>query len=234
MPEDLAAMWTGGKDCSLALYESRKSGLKVKELITFAPSSPIFLAHPLPFLKQQAAAMGLRHRTITIRPPIETGYIRAIRALRREGIRTLVTGDIAEVGGRPNWMREVSQGTGLDVQTPLWGRDRRDILSDFLDNGFKAIFSLVKNPWFNQEWVGRTLDRQAVNELASLAPGLDICGENGEYHSLVLDGPTFKKTVRIVAFDVIQRDEMFYIDIRKIASDPKRVVKNRRHNETII
>ena len=104
-----AALWTGGKDCSLALHEVRKSGLDIEELITFAPPSPVFLAHPLPFLARQAAAMGLRHRVITIRPPAEDGYTRALKALRREGIRTLVTGDIAEVGGRPNWMREVSR-----------------------------------------------------------------------------------------------------------------------------
>ena len=108
-----AVLWTGGKDCALALHEARRSGLPVEELVTFAPPSPVFLAHPLPFLKLQAAAMGLRHRVVTIRPPAEDGYTQAVKALQSEGIGTLVTGDIAEVEGRPNWMREVSRGTGL-------------------------------------------------------------------------------------------------------------------------
>lgn len=174
-----AALWTGGKDCSLALHEARKSGLDVSELVTFAPPSPVFLAHPLPFLKRQAAAMGLRHRVITIRPPAEDGYTKAVKALRREGIGTLVTGDIAEVGGRPNWMREVSRGTGIEVRTPLWGRDRR-----------------------------------AVEEFASLVPAPDLCGENGEYHTLVLDGPIFKKALRLDAFDAGERDGMMYMEIK--------------------
>lgn len=209
-----AALWTGGKDCSLALHEVRKSGLAVEELITFAPPFPVFLAHPLPFLKRQAAAMGLRHRVVTIRPPAESGYARALKALRGEGIEILVSGDIAEVGGRPNWMREVSRGTGIELRTPLWGRDRRAVLSDLLDGGFKAVFSMVKKPWFTRAWVGRAIDRKSVEELASLAPSPDLCGENGEYHTLVLDGPLFKKALRLATFDVGERDGMMYMEIK--------------------
>lgn len=213
-PGRTAALWTGGKDCSLALHEARESGLDVSELVTFAPPSPVFLAHPLPFLERQAAGMGLRHRVVTIRPPAEAGYAKAARALRLEGIGTLVTGDIAEVDGRPNWMREVCRGTGLEVLTPLWGRDRRGVLSDLLDGGFKAVFSLVKKPWFSRAWVGRAIDRQAVDELASLVPSPDLCGENGEYHTMVLDGPIFKKALRLPAFDVGERDGMMYMEIK--------------------
>lgn len=214
MPERAAVLWTGGKDCSLALHEARGSGLSVEELVTFAPPSPVFLAHPLPFLKLQAAAMGLRHRVVTIRPPAEGGYARAVMALRSEGIGTLVTGDIAEVGGSPNWMREVSLGTGLEVLTPLWGRDRRRVLSDLLDGGFKAVFSLVKKPWFTPAWVGRALDLDAAEELASLVPRPDLCGENGEYHTLVLDGPIFKNALRLAAFDVGEKDGMMYMEMK--------------------
>ena len=214
VPKRAAVLWTGGKDCSLALHEARRSGLLVEELVTFAPPLPVFLAHPLPFLKLQAAAMGLRHRVITIRPPVEDGYALAVKALQSEGIGTLVTGDIAEVGGSPNWMREVSRGTGLEVLTPLWGRDRRGLLSDLLDGGFKAVFSLVKRPWFTPEWVGRALNRIAVAELASLVPSPDLCGENGEYHTLVLDGPIFKNALQLAAFGVGEKDGMMYMEIK--------------------
>jgi uncharacterized protein (TIGR00290 family) len=214
IPKRAAVLWTGGKDCSLALHEARESGLSVEELVTFAPPSPVFLAHPLPFLKLQAAAMGLRHRVVTVRPPMEAGYVQAVKALQSEGIGTLVTGDIAEVGGSPNWMREVSRGTGLELLTPLWGRDRRGVLSDLLDGGFKAVFSLVKKPWFTRAWVGRVIDRRVVEELASLVPCPDLCGENGEYHTLVLDGPLFKKAIQLASFDVGERDGMMYMEIK--------------------
>lgn len=218
-----AAMWTGGKDCSLALYEAHQSGVHVAELVTAAPPSPVFLAHPIPFLKRQAEAMGLRHRTVEIRPPLAAGYAQAMRVLRGEGIKVLVTGDIAEVDGHPNWIREMSRGAGIDVLTPLWGRDRRGLLSDFLGYGFKAVFSLVKKPWFTRQWVGRAIDRQAVEELGGIArrTGLDLCGENGEYHSLVLDGPTFKRGLRVAAFDTCDRDEMMYMDAFEIVDEEK-------------
>lgn len=212
-------MWTGGKDCAQALYKARQSGLQVGELITFVPPSPVFLAHSLLFLAKQAEAMGLNHRTVTIRPPLEAGYARAILALRREGIGTLVTGDIAEVGGRPNWLREVSRGTGVEIHQPLWGCARRRVLGDFLGAGFKAVFSLVKKPWFTREWAGRPLDGRAMAQIAALVPAPDLCGENGEYHTLVLGGPVFKKTLRIAAFNVAERDGMMYMNIRKIVKD---------------
>jgi uncharacterized protein (TIGR00290 family) len=216
-----AALWTGGKDCSLALYEAHQSGIHVVELVTLAPPSPVFLAHPIPFLKRQAEAMGLRHRTVEIKPPLEAGYAQAIRVLREEGIEALVTGDIAEVEGHPNWIREMSRGAGLDVLTPLWGRDRRALLSDLLGCGFKAVFSLVKKPWFTRQWVGRTIDRQAVEELRHIvrSTGLDLCGENGEYHSLVLGGPTFKRELRVVGFDICEREEMMYMDAFEITDE---------------
>ncbi len=213
-------MWTGGKDCSLALHEVRRSGLDVRELVTFAPPEPVFLAHPLPFLKRQAAAMGLPHRTFEITSPAAEGYGRALRELKEEGIEALVTGDIAEVEGHPNWVREVGREVGLGVHTPLWGRARRALLRDLLGAGFKTVFSLVKKPWFDRSWVGRGLDERAVSELEGMAAGtsMDLCGENGEYHTLVLDGPTFKTGLRIAAFDVREKEGMLYMDIRGLAA----------------
>lgn len=208
-----AALWTGGKDCSLALLEARAAGFGVRELVTFAPPAPVFLAHPLPFLRRQAEAMGLRHRTFEVGPEAATGYARAFEALRREGIAALVTGDIAEVAGHPNWVREVSRDTGLEVHTPLWGRDRRALLADLLRSGLKAVFSLVKKPWFAPSWVGRALDERAVDDMAAITakPVLDLCGENGEYHSLVLDGPVFREGLRLAPFKVLEKDGMMYM-----------------------
>ncbi|MBI5630317.1 MAG: adenine nucleotide alpha hydrolase [Elusimicrobia bacterium] len=213
-----AALWTGGKDCSLALHEARGLGAEVVELVTFVPESPSFLAHPLPFLKRQAQALGLPHRAIQVKPPLDAGYAVAIRTLRREGIDALVTGDIAEVDGHPNWIKEMSRGSEVEVLTPLWGRDRRGLLKDLLDRGFKATFSLVKKPWFTRQWVGRPLDHKAISDMEALASatGLDICGENGEYHTLVLNGPNFRMGLQISAFDVRERAEMLYMDIREI------------------
>lgn len=73
--------------------------------------------------------------------------------------------------------------------------------------------SLVKRPWFTHSWVGRALDERAVAELEAIAaePRLDLCGENGEYHSLVLDGPPFREGLRLAPFKVAERDGMMYM-----------------------
>lgn len=212
-PGRAAALWTGGKDCALALLESRRAGLDISELVTFAPPSPRFLAHPLPFMARQAEALGLPHRVMTVAGDAREGYAAAVAALRREGFTTLVTGDIAEVEGRPNWMRAVCRGTGVEVATPLWGRKRDELLARLLDSGVEAVFSLVKRPWFTRAWVGRPIDARAVADLTALEPAPDPCGENGEYHSLVLAAPGFRRPLRLGPFSVAESGDMMYLEL---------------------
>ncbi|HEX5008982.1 MAG TPA: hypothetical protein VFY71_01180 [Planctomycetota bacterium] len=192
-----AVLWTGGKDCSLALHEARAAGLDVRALVTFTPRDPDFLAHPLPVLALQAQAAGLPHRRLVVEQPFRDGYERALRTLRDEGVRVLVTGDIAEVAGHPNWVRECAEPLGLRVETPLWGRERPALLARLLELRFRVVVSCVDTRRLPAGWVGRTLDAAAVAELRALqaSHGVDPSGENGEYHSLVLEAPFFAQRV---------------------------------------
>ena len=147
------------------------------------------MAHPLDFIKMQAQALALPHYVLPIRAPYEKSYETSLYRLRDEmGINCVVTGDIAEVDGNPNWIRERSRPVGMSVHTPLWGRDRSGLLRQLLDRGFKARFSCVKTGWFNKSWIGRELNNSAIAELRVIheQTGLDLCGEKGEYHTLVL------------------------------------------------
>ena len=133
-------LWTGGKDCSLALYEAGRDGYDVRCLVTFAPLNPNFLAHPPVFIKMQAQALALPHYILSIREPFEKSYETALGELRdKMSLHTVITGDIAEVNGSPNWIRERSRPVGMNVHTPLWGRDRLALLQQQLASGFKAI-----------------------------------------------------------------------------------------------
>jgi uncharacterized protein (TIGR00290 family) len=219
MTKRTAVLWTGGKDSCLALDEAVRAGYGVAELVTFAPAGGRFRAHPIAFLERQAEALGLPHRVVPIEEPFRAGYEEAIRALRAaDGIEVLVTGDIAEVDGQRNWIRERSRGLGVEVVTPLWGRDRDELLDLLLDRGFRAIFSLVKEPWFTPQWAGRELDRSAVASLRDLRTrtGLDLCGEQGEYHTLVLDGPPFAQAVEIGAFSCRTDGPLAYVEIAEL------------------
>ena len=99
--QEAAMLWTGGKDSSLALYEARREGYDVRCLVTFAPEQKNFLAHPMEFLKMQAQALELPHHIFYVTEPFEAGYENHLRTLRDMGIGTVITGDIAEVGGAP-------------------------------------------------------------------------------------------------------------------------------------
>jgi diphthine-ammonia ligase len=215
-----AVLWTGGKDSCLALYEAALQGLQIERLITFVPGEGRFRAHPLEFLGLQAQALGLAHHTLEIKEPYREGYQQAIVTLKeRWGIQTLVTGDMAEVEGHPNWMRECCAGSDVEILTPLWGRGGVALLDHFLSCGFLAVFSCVKQPWLSPDWLGRELDTQALAELAVLAhdTGLDVCGEQGEYHTLVLDGPPFEKRICIDACEKKAEDHLAYVEFGQIS-----------------
>src|SRR5512143_1795281 len=113
-----AVLWTGGKDSAMALYEAGRMGYAICCLVTFAPAGARFLAHPLTMMKMQSEALTLPHRVFTVVEPFEDGYEAALRQLKDElGIDRVVTGDITEVEGRPNWIRERSRPVGMNVHT---------------------------------------------------------------------------------------------------------------------
>jgi len=224
MKKNAAMLWTGGKDSALALFEASRSRYHVRCLVTFAPPEPDFLAHPVAFMKLQAQALGLPHHVLPVEAPFETGYETHLRMMRTQmGIDAVVTGDIAEVGGSPNWIRERSQPVGMEVHTPLWGRDRLGLLEQLLSHRFEVLFSCVKKRWLAESWVGRTLDQPAIAELQTVRErtGLDLCGEEGEYHTLVTDGPQFSQAIQVQAFSVRAKGSLAFMEIHQQALAPK-------------
>jgi uncharacterized protein (TIGR00290 family) len=217
--QNTAMFWTGGKDCSLALYEARRDGYEISCLVTFAPLNPNFLAHPLAFIKLQAQSLALPHHILYISEPFDISYEVALCKLRDEmGINTVITGDIAEVNGSPNWIRERSRPVGMNVLTPLWGRERLALLQQQLANGFKIVFSCVNTRWLALSWVGRELDESAIADLREVhkRTGLDLCGEDGEYHTLVTDGPSFTRRICIRSHSTGTRDSLAYMKIHEL------------------
>ncbi len=212
-----AVLWTGGKDSALALHAAAAHGCEARCLVTFAPPEPDFLAHPLPVMALQARSLGLPHRVLTVAKPFETGYEAALRTLRDEaGIECVVTGDIAAVDGRPNWIAERCHAVGMQACLPQWGRDREALLGQLLEAGFRVRISCVDTQRLDADWVGRELDAEAIAGLRSihLRNGLDMCGENGEYHTLVVDGPSFARPVAIRDWTLKIAGPLAYMHIR--------------------
>jgi len=213
-----AMLWTGGKDSALALFEARGSDYDVRCLVTFAPPKPDFLAHPLAFMKLQAEALGLPHHVLQVNEPFAADYETHLRTMRNEmGIDAVVTGDIAEVNGSPNWIRERSRPVGMEVHTPLWGRDRQTLLEELLNQRFTVRFSCVKKRWLSESWVGRTLNEPTIAELQTVRErtGLDLCGEEGEYHTLVTDGPQFSRAIEVQSYSVRATESLAFMEIHQ-------------------
>jgi len=192
-----AVLWTGGKDSALALHRSADCG--VTELVTFVPPEAHFQAHDLELMTWQARAIGLPHRRVVVGFPYREGYERALGELLASGIERVVTGDIAPVDGQPNFIAECAERVGMGVSLPLWGVDRREHVQQIVALGFDVVLTFVNEPWLDATWLGRHLDAQALSELADLSRqnGLDLAGENGEYHSMVLHGPGWLSALEI-------------------------------------
>ncbi|MBW3692675.1 adenine nucleotide alpha hydrolase [Aeromonas dhakensis] len=207
-------LWSGGKDAMQALCHAREAGHQVVALATFAPPSPRFLAHPLSQVRRQAAALGLPHRLVTIEAPFDLGYERALTKLKKEWqLDGVVTGDIDSVAGAPNWIRERCRPLGLTVHTPLWQLSREALLADLLTRGIVAHLSCVDTDVLTPEWVGRVLDKGALAELQQLAAtlGFDACGEQGEYHTMVTDGPGFAAPLVLGRWQVARQEGLAYL-----------------------
>jgi len=218
--ETSAMLWTGGKDSSLALYEANKLGYTVKTLITFVPPNPNFLCHPISVMKRQADALLLPHKTIEVTQPLKQNYVKAIQSLKKElGITTLITGDLGEISGHINWIRECCEETDLKALTPLWGQRGSQIIEKLIKLKFTAVFSCVKEPWFDSDWLGGELDSSAFEKLLSLSKktGIDICGEQGEYHTITLEAPMFQKNIRIDTSTRTRKGPLMYLEIQKLS-----------------
>ncbi len=222
--QNAAMCWTGGKDSALALYEAGLAGYRVQCLVTFTPPpSPTqtdFLAHPLKLIKMQAQALGLPHHVLPLTPPYEAAYETALCRLRDDmGITCVITGDIAPVNGHPNWIRERCRPHGIDVHTPLWERERSALLLQLIQQGFDVRFSCVNTHMLDASWVGRQLDQTALTELQYIRTqnGLDLCGEEGEYHTMVLDGPHFGRRIVIGAYANRLAGMLAYMAVDEIA-----------------
>jgi uncharacterized protein (TIGR00290 family) len=218
--------WTGGKDCNLALLQAKSMGYEIVCLITFAMDNARFRAHPLTVMKKQAEALGIPHVVIALCEPYKESYEEAILQIKNlYQIDTIVTGDIAEIHGNTNWMTERSKPAQVNVLLPLWHLERSHILNKLFDTGFKIIFSCVKEPWFTSDWLGKELTRDVVPELNKIheEKDLDICGEQGEYHTLVLDSPLYNNEIVINSFTEQKDDLIMYMEINKISMKEKQI-----------
>lgn len=207
--------WSGGKDSAFALYEAHRAGAEPALLISMmVESGQRSRSHGLSrqLLAAQAAAVGL---------PIEfgaaswSGYEAEFRRLLERtigagGPTVGVFGDI-DMQDHRDWVERVCGLAGASARLPIWQRDRRTLMDEVLAAGFEAVIVAVRDGVLPPQLLGATLDATALAEIE--AAGADAAGENGEYHTLVVDGPLFGRRLEVTAGERSLRDGVWFLDL---------------------
>ena len=212
--------WSGGKDSCLACYRATVSGLKVHYLANMITEdgkrswthgqSPQLL-----HIQSQAIGIPLVQRQTTM-ANYEAEFKDLLLALKEEDITGGVFGDI-DFEEHRHWIERVCGEVDITPYLPLWGESQEKIMRDFIDLGFEAIVVATRSDLLGEEWLGRTVDLDFLKLLDELGKTKEItpCGEAGEYHTLVIDGPLFKKRVEIVESRKVLREGRWFLEILK-------------------
>jgi uncharacterized protein (TIGR00290 family) len=217
-PQAVLVSWSGGKDSCFALHEIQKtSGIRVEALITtvtrdFDRISMHGVRRVL--LERQAASLGLPLQQIFItrgadNDEYERSMGEAFAPYQRRGVDVVVFGDLFLQDIRTYRERLLAR-FNMTGSFPVWGRDTRQFIREFITLGFKAIVVCVDPKQLDPSFCGRLIDNEF---LADLRRGADPCGENGEFHTFVFDGPNFRNPVKFSTGEVVCRDSFWFCDL---------------------
>ncbi|OHX10901.1 adenosine nucleotide hydrolase [Chromobacterium sphagni] len=188
----LLASWSGGKDSCLALWRAVQTGGRPQALLTMLDEDGArSRSHGVrpEVLALQARALGLPQRLGRASwDDYRRVFVEQLRLAAAEGAQAAVFGDI-DLDAHREWEEQVCAEAGLRAVLPLWQQSRAGLVREFVDAGFVARIVMVNAALVADKWLGRVFDRGLIDEM--LAEGIDPCGEAGEFHTLVVDGPLF-------------------------------------------
>jgi len=208
--------WTGGKDGCFACYTALLDGFNISYLLNFKDlkkHAPHNLNHDLLDAQSQAMEIPIIHRDFV---SYEEEFKKVVRTLNQNGagIEGAVFGHI---GMHEHLVQRMCRDLSIELIMPLWNRNSEQIVTDFIDVGFEAIVVTAKADLMSSEWLGRKIDKEFVAQLREFNSAIDLCGEYGEFHTFVTDGPLFKRRIRIVESEKILEDGYWRLDILEFA-----------------
>ena len=191
--------WSSGKDSALALYRAVMSGLyDVRALFSVVKTDGRLAMHEVgeALLRRQADAIGIPFHPFHIDTSwTDAEYAacmsKAVGRFKAQGIATALFGDLY-LDGLRRWREANCCQDGIRAEFPLWHVEPMDAVNEFIRLGFKAVITCVDCSVLDESIVGRTINKGFISDLPA---GMDACGEQGEYHSFVYDGPLFRRPV---------------------------------------
>jgi uncharacterized protein (TIGR00290 family) len=203
--------WSGGKDSALALYHTMKESRYMPDLLLTSVNTSFqrISMHGvrIELLDRQAASIGLPLRKLELPEGLDMAEYnammgRAVGDLYAQGYRQTVFGDIFLEDLRIYREQQLAP-LGITAHFPLWKKDTTELLHEFLDLGFKTVVVCIKSEALDKSFAGRVIDRDFIKDLPRHA---DPCGENGEFHTFVYDGPIFRAPVAFSTGEVVYRE----------------------------
>jgi len=221
----LLLSWSSGKDSAWALHVLRQSGAyEIAGLLTTLNAAFDRVAmHSTrrALLEAQAQAAGLPLRTVPLPWPCSNEHYEAAMrtacdAAVGDGVECIAFGDLFLEDVR-RYRVDKLQGTGLQPVFPVWGLDTHQLARDMIAAGLRARIVCVDPGKLPAEFAGRDFDAAFLRDLPA---GVDPCGENGEFHSVVYAGPMFREPIPIESGEVVERDGFVFADVRVAESVP--------------
>lgn len=207
--------YSGGKDAILALHRAVEFGMRpVGAMTMFDRENECSWFHRLPkaLLKKVEDSLEIPFEII------ETGgdsyaadFEKALNNFKKRGADSVVFGDI-DIQEHRDWCDERCRNTGLKSFFPLWRENRKKIVEELIDTGFRALITTIDTTKMHEKFLGETLTKPIAAQI--IETDVDVCGENGEYHTFVYDGPLFHKKIEFEKGSPITSNGKTYIPLR--------------------
>jgi diphthine-ammonia ligase len=208
-----AISWSGGKDSLAALAAVRDRLNVVTALTMFDEAGERSRSHGLRriLVEAQAARLGLRSTIARCGwDTYDAAFRDALMDLAADGITHVVFGDLVFAEHR-EWAEARCAEAGVEAVEPLFGIPTADVFDTFVASGTRALLVTVREPWLDETWLGRPLEF-AMKPIFALR-GIDPCGENGEYHTAVVDSPLFSHPIAVSHGARVRRGDCVALDL---------------------
>lgn len=208
------ASFSGGKDSVLALYKAMQEGEATGLIVMLEEEGKRSRSHGMPpaLIQAQADSIGLPVYTAAASwTQYEEVFMKLLEQGKHQGAEVLVTGDL-DMPAHGCWHDKVTKNAGLGLGMPLWGMDHKEAVLEFIHLGFTTIVVTVNlSLGMREDDLGRVLTLDYIKELE--ARGIDPCGEGGEFHTTVLDGPIFKNPISVRKCEIWRQDEYAFLPL---------------------
>ncbi|MGL6104750.1 diphthine--ammonia ligase [Romboutsia sp.] len=213
--EKFVMSFSGGKDSILALYRMIKRGYEPVALVTTTKKS-----------EDKSWTHGLSEKLLNkVSESLEIPLLKAecdveeyeekfeemLKKAKEMGASICAFGDI-DIELHKQWDKDRCSNVDLKPEFPLWQEDRENLVYEFIDSGFTTIIKTVNLQNMGEEFLGKKLTKKVVEDIKNT--GSDACGENGEYHTFVIDGPLFKKSIEFENKGVVLDNGYGYLNIK--------------------